>query len=72
MEAESNTETLAYFLTCAMPAPKNGERGNPSGMNSLQSGKQGDKGILDLSWADHRLGYIPNIPGEVRSGGKWP
>ena len=23
-------------------------------------------------WADHRLGYIPDISGEVRLGGKWP
>jgi hypothetical protein len=29
MEAESNTKTLTYFLTCAMPAPMNGERCKP-------------------------------------------
>ncbi len=28
--------------------------------------------LLGISWADHRLGHIPDIPGEVRSGGKWP
>jgi len=41
-------------------------------MYSSLSEKQRDKGILDLSWADHRLGYFPDRPREVRSGGKWP